>query len=673
MKIIRFLNNHIFALCLWGLTFFANQEIDLIERQSSDIFGLSTEGQPQSQSTSETNTAQKAVETPAQALARLGVPMQAQSTQVAPENSEKSVVVDFSVNNPTKTLAQSSPARVPRLRRKSTQLVNARLNRDREVPRRSSTMEKKRNMSELEQIKLENTRLEREIQLMLAGEFGPESAIEDHELFKFVFPNFARPIDKDGYSIGRAGFCNADWAYADNKRTVSLGELVYGKAPTIQDFSLIARLARKSSAQNGTTWGAQPDGINTTGFGVKKYLVGDTSLGANSVGLEDALFQSSTNSASTSSSITKLNTSISDAINVKIWDHYLNRIADQQLEFKSNTKQINFNASFAKNFFSNLYNIVFTVPVVFRSNKVEMLTDFPASKITELNGADVVAVSNFFAKYPAGLQDFFKSFLKAQNIDQDSRSSQFGVGDISLHINRKMNIRELDLRGVVGLGVTAPTSVKVNNKQLWPAILGNGGFWELSAHIAGYTSLSSFANPHFFAQVCFPIPAKVEMRTAKIVTRQGSPFFTTDNERANNFAFGNEFVFSNQFNWSEKESTIPLLAREPLQTIDVNKGISVTMEVGTLLKDVVSKDFSIDLSYKFVYKAADSAGFRSRDANYDTPSLFANTTQEMHRIAGTLCYRYKKDLQFEATLGQVVLGRNVPRAMDVGFVGHMSF
>ncbi len=513
----------------------------------------------------------------------------------------------------------------------------------------------KRIKSELDALKIDNKRLEDEIMGMIDEDSMPEKEFTEKGLPDIApnFPGYARLMSKNGYFHAQLTFDSASWAYNDKNKVVDLSQAIVGYAPVkIQDVLLISRLARMSSEKSSAgAWISRGTGY--------QYLVGDVALSNVSSDIEWKAFNAT-------------NTSLTDSLeaskSLKLYNHYLNRIADKQLEFKAETRGLNLLLNFSHALSRN-YAVGLQVPIVFRSNKIELISEFTTSELEEIASSDVSKENQsglFFTRYPSGLKDFFRDVLEKKGLTPRQRHNQLGIGDISLFVNKKINCPEIVTAGVVGLGITFPSGVKTDNSYLWPSQLGNGGFWELRAHSSLFWRNSGFCNPHLFSEIRFKLGSSVERRISRIVDRKKARTRDTDGLKAGDLPLGSGFVFNVEAeDWKETESKVPALADAPMRTVDLNPGLNLKFRAGNLFNGIALAKGYLDVYYQAEFDFEDSIGFRQINPDFDTESLTANTERHSHTIGATYAYKFDDNWSFELGISHVFTGKNTQRSLQI--------
>lgn len=518
----------------------------------------------------------------------------------------------------------------------------------------SKNKQTKRIKSELDAIKIENKKLEDEIMKMIDEGSAPETDFTEKGLPEITptFPGYARLISKSGYFHAQLNFDYASWIYDDKNKVVDLSKAVVGYDPvTIQNFLLISRLARMSSEKNSSgAWVAK--GTDN------KYLVGDVALSNVSSDLEFKTFNSNAN----------LQQNLDTIQNLKIQNHYLNRIADKQIEFKADTRTLNLLLNFSQTLSRN-YAINLEVPIVFKSNKIEMISEFTTAELDEIASSDVSKENQnglFFTRYPSGLKDFYRDILEKKGLTPRMRHNQLGIGDISLFVNKKIHAPEIVTTGIVGLGLTFPSGTKTDNTYLWPSTLGNGGFWEVRGHGGLFWRNSGFFNPHAFAEFRLRLGSSVERRIARFIDRKKTRTRDSDGLKAGDLPLGSGFVFNVEAaDWKESESKVPALASGPLRTIDLNRGLALKLKVGNLFKGIGFANAYLDVYYQAELEQEDSIGFRQINPDYDIERLIKNTERHSHTFGAVYCYKFDESWSFELGVNHVFTGRNAQRTLQV--------
>ncbi len=547
-----------------------------------------------------------------------------------------------------------------------------------------SDKEVKRKKTELDQIKYENKKLEAEI-LNIMGEGGAEDKVSCHGLPDITptFPAYARLFPEfGGYSHLGLDFQTAGWMYDDRGKVVELVKMIVGYHPvTVQDVLLISRLARNSSYLDGNKWRRYFDGRGANSNDVdqnegnidatRNYLLLSTSF-------DDILFDLEMTS-SEGVLIDKIKEKIKSSENMLINNHYLNRIADKKLEFKADLKRLNLHLNVFHTVNEN-FAVGIQVPVIFGSNKFEMISEFTQAELEELRDESVVQASlngTFFSKYPAGLRDFYDALLREKGFDDRSfrkRHNIISVGDISGFVNRKIASPELCTSGVVGLGITAPSGSRTDTGRIWPVIPGNGGFWEVRGHMSLFWRETGFFNPHLFAEFIFRIGGVVQRRISRIVDRSQTKTRDKEGMKARDLPLGDGFIYNPEArSFKEVESKIPALAQGPVRKVNVNRGAQGRIRVGNLFKGFGSDFAYLDVFYEVLVEQEDSVSFRQEDPGLDVETAMRNTGKLVHTIGASWVYRMYDHWNLELNVNHVFFGKNTPRIFQVGLAVQYVF
>jgi hypothetical protein len=528
----------------------------------------------------------------------------------------------------------------------------------------SNNREVKRKKTELDKMKEENKKLEREILCLMGEETSPIKEWTTHALPDITpaFPGYARLIGKDGLLHTELEFQNSSWCFDDRGKVVDLSKLIVGYKPVkIQDLVLISRLARLSSTKNGPNWARNPSGSNI-------FLVGDTSISNVASDLELQAFNSSA-----TNTLTQV---LSNIQNLQIQDHYLNRLADKQLEFAANSQTLALTVNLSK-VLDKIFSVGIEVPILFQSNKISMLSTLTNLELDELSSAQVKAqnqTGDFFVRYPNGLFDFYRDLLAKKGFIDKERHNLLGIGDVSLFVNRKINAPEFVTAGMVGLGITAPSGVKTDMRYLYPSVLGNGGFWEVRAHTSLFWRSSGFFNPHLFAEFRFRVGSSVDRRISRVIDRKQTRVRDEDGLKAGDLPMGSGFVYNPEaIDFKQDESLVPAFAQEPLRSVDINRGVQAKVRVGNLFNGVLFDQAYLDAFYEAEFEQEDNVGFRQINPEYDVDRVMLNTRRQAHSVGAVYCYRLNDDWLLEGKFSHIGIGKNSKRAFKFGFSAQYNF
>lgn len=534
----------------------------------------------------------------------------------------------------------------------------------------ATTREAKRKKSELDSIKQENRRLEHEIMRIMDEDDQPSMDFAENELPDITppFPGYARLFGPEGYFHAQLDFQTASWAYDNRNKVVDASKLVVGYDPVqVQDLLLISRLARLSSTKDGDVWKRNDDTSLASPSPERVFLVGDASVSNAGTDLEFQTFQEN---------ITDLQTVIDSIVGINIHNHYLNRIADKQIEFKADMKRLELALNFARTF-KEVFSLGLEIPVVLRSNKMKMISEFTQSELDEIASTDVAAeaqTGNFFVRYPSGMKDFFRDILEKKSMTPRERHTQVGVGDVSFFVNRKIEAPEHVTAGLVGLGITFPSGVKTDRRYIWPSDLGNRGFWEARGHGNLFWRKSGFFNPHVFGEIRLRMGSSVERRISRVADRKKTRVRDEDGQKAGDLPLGSGFVYNPEANdWKEAESKVPQIASAPLRMIDVNRGAQFKLRVGNLFKSVGFEQAYLDVHYQVEFEQEDNVGFRQIHPEYDVDRLMNNTRRHSHTLGAIYCYKWNDDWMLEFNASHVLSGRNNLRVFQLGAAAQYRF
>lgn len=349
-----------------------------------------------------------------------------------------------------------------------------------------------------------------------------------------------------------------------------------------------------------------------------------------------------------------------------LWtNHYLAQLAHKELAFDARTRAAFLDIYYSRVFFRDISALSVHLPLVLRSNKCEMMHQFTPEEnemLYDLAGAPIGDddPNNFFAKYPAGMSDFFNELLKHKNFSTRSDNMRIGIGDIALRLNILCESDHWDF-GILGVGVIMPTAKTPDKQFMWPAWQGNGGYWELGVHGGLSWREWRMFNPYFFADARLRFLASIESRVSEIIT--GSAIETDDDyllpldlplvERQYHF------VTSTVTN----ESIIPALAHD-IRQLDLRKGHQLTMRIGNVMDDVFFDQAFFDVYYEFMFKLEDSLGFRYDLPRHDAAAVLHHTDQLSHLFGFTYVFQHSRGIRLEAGASHRFAGSNILRTSE---------
>ncbi|MFC1854459.1 hypothetical protein ACFLY6_01160 [Candidatus Dependentiae bacterium] len=211
--------------------------------------------------------------------------------------------------------------------------------------------------------------------------------------------------------------------------------------------------------------------------------------------------------------------------------------------------------------------------------------------------------------------------------------------------------------GVVGIGVSMPTSSAPDRRYVWPAELGDEGFWSARAHFGCYWRYWRLFNPHIFVSGQFRFATPVDRRVSEIIYGRDDMSVPRDLPFVDS-----EATFTEQC--TENESNIPAFA-QGVHRIEYRKGQQINIRAGNIMDKIFLHDAYLDIFYEFMGKFEDKLGFTYEEAVLDGAKLMRWTDQVAHRVGITYAYQHSDLMRLEVGASHVFAGQNVLRTFDV--------
>ncbi len=508
-----------------------------------------------------------------------------------------------------------------------------------------------------------------------------------------AWPGFLRfPNRTDGGVIHAYAGCDwANWAFNSKADLADPSVLVVGDAPvTVADTSLIVKLHGESlddyldfsdktslDAKDTISWlsstidrastvDAQVQDARTT---LASYFpVGATTLPSSGV----PTYTESNQAFHNLQSLTGLTT----ALDFRAYKRYLAFLAKKNFQFKSKMRQPIFTLTYQAALFENQVSIGIEVPVMVRFQEMEMNADLPIVE-KQILAQNIVSPAinekiqdQFFASYPGGLRDFYEKMLLSKGMISDHKSVRFGIGDMTFFMNRRVESPYWN-QGVVGLGLTLPTATPPDRRFIWPAELGNGGFWEARLHSAMYWQYSRILNLHSFGGLRFRFSNSIPCRVAKFVSFDKSSGLAST--AAKELPLGESTIFVNKSFTREPESKISAFAADPIQFVEYRKGAEILLRVGNVFDQVIFNCGYLDLFYEFAFKFADSLAYRYNDGMYDISKVVDDSESWRHLVGFTYVYRWSDYIHLEAKAGYTFAGKRCLRDCHLSLGSQFRF
>lgn len=471
-----------------------------------------------------------------------------------------------------------------------------------------------------------------------------------------LWPGFLRFPDHGEIAHAQVGFNWSKWAYDQNNNAVDASRILFGDDPVrLEDVSIISRMHRKSL----DAWLAAKKPADITTVQNLSFILRTTEDSTTS-DPETIEFNNGNPSGS----------GITLSEKFRAYNRSLAYLAQRVFDFKSRIFEPFLTLNYSKSFFDNKSSLGIQIPILVKIIDIDMISELSTTDNEVLSRDAQFAETTtdnhlqdfFFSKYPGGYQDFFKQILKQKDFSTDSRSTKFGIGDITVFVNHKVD-SEYWTQSLFGLGISAPSAPEANRKNLWPANLGRGGFWQVSAHNSICWKSSKIFNPHIFTRFKFNFSSSVEKRISRLID------FDVDDSGANSvkakdLPLGEFLKFSKDLN-KEAESTIPALAEGPTQRVEFRKGAEINFRLGNVFDQAFIKRGYLDIFYDFKYKFSDSLSSRYQYPNFDTASLTKNSESWSHTISAGYGYCWDDKINLELKGSYVFAGHRALKTYNV--------
>lgn len=527
-------------------------------------------------------------------------------------------------------------------------------------------------------------------------EHRPEKTIYSYQTLKAlpVWPGYLRFPDDVDLIHAQCGYRWANWAYNNQSSLSDPSALMFdGKNEVqLQDVSLIARLHKRTL-----------DAVQANPSAAS-YLEKSINLNLSSVTNLNSLFQDLYSISDKASSAPQINptsingiNNLSDQVGQQIQAGYnfnanntfLAYLADHKFIFKSHSRTPFLTLSYAKTFFGQKVALSIEVPILRQVNTIRMIGQLSTVDINVLSlrqlpyiGASDPLGDKFFEQYPGGWSQFYNQLLTEKGFTTDEVTRRFGIGDISFFLNRRLE-SDYFAFGIAGMGLTVPSSTKDSEQHLWPAKLGNDGFWEARAHVAMFWREGLFFNPHLMLEGRFRFSTASDRRVSLLVTHNpnniglnttnaadlplGQGLMFNDTTKIVNTITYNPPSFLN-----ETESKHAAMAAN-IQQIEYRKGAELRMRTGAVFDQVFLDRGYIDAFYQFTYKCGDSLTHNSLQNSYDYHNVVHNTQGWEHLLGLAYVFRWQENWQFEGMWNYVFAGHNTLRNVQFSLAGQYKF
>ncbi len=459
-----------------------------------------------------------------------------------------------------------------------------------------------------------------------------------------------------------AGVTWANWGFDNRSELVDPSVVTFGRSNvTVADISLISRLHGYSLK----------DFIANNKQDPLKYWIAKTSetLSSNDPELLEKL--------STDSTLTATSASSALANDFKPYRRYNAYLASKPLDFKSQMIKPFTTITYQIGLFGGKVALGIELPVTYRVNKLEMIKKLTGedNQVLSRDAGSISQGSNlqdyFFARYPLGYSDYYEDILSQKGLKSDKKATRFGIGDVCFFVNRKLDSDYFKL-GVAGLGLVFPSATHPDRRDIWPAELGNGGFWEARVHGGFFWQSSEMINLSLAFQAKYRFSSSVERRVPRKISYDAVNTINNSIE-AKTLPLGNNLKFADKSFTDELESKIPSFAYGPMQQVEYRKGTELTVRIGNVFDQAFFSKGYLDLGYEVFYKFSDSIAFRYDEGEYDTKTLMSNTDAWSQKATAGYCYRYSENLLLEAKTSYVLAGGNALREVSLSMSAQYSF
>jgi hypothetical protein len=419
------------------------------------------------------------------------------------------------------------------------------------------------------------------------------------------WPGFARFPEKEDFLFGTLNAEFASWAYNSTGGIIDASSVVVGEDKiVVSDILLLSRLFKNKSVKDNTN-------------------------AINADDLEEF--------------------------------HYLSKhLRDIDPTFDANSKNLELNLNYSRVFFKDICSLTLELPLLLRVNKIKMNRVFTPEESQALvtNAATDSALSwrDFLGKYPAGFSQFFDDLLVKKGMIADPQNVKVGLGDVAVCLNRRIESDHFEF-GLVGCGVTMPTSRTPDKQYLWPSRLGNGGFWELRAHAGLYFRQWRLTNPYVFIDGRYRFLTSLDRRVSETI------YGTTGKNLSLEQPFV-DAVYEFVKDAEELESKIHALAQD-IKRVEIRKGAQLKIRLGNVVDDAFLKNAHLDFYYEFMLKIEDALGFQHDKSAHDFQALMKNTDQNSHTAGCTYVYDYNPDRRLEVGSSFRFYGKNVLRVFEL--------
>lgn len=510
--------------------------------------------------------------------------------------------------------------------------------------------------------------------------YRPAESVVSLESLKInpTWPGYLRfPNTGDSGVIHMEAGCDwANWAFNSRSELADPSKLVMGDAPvTVADASIIAKLhgdslrdylKLDSTVKSSVDDVSKPDNVSWLSSTIDRTTAADSEVVAAKAELAAQLVASSYNSTTAQAALDNLNklTGLTNALTFRAYKRFLAFLANKEFEFKSKMRQPVFIFNYQAALFDNQVSVGIEVPIMVRMHEICMVSDLSiVDKQVLATDIDSLAIKgklqdHMFAEYPGGFLDFYNHMLMEKEMITDPKNVRFGIGDVTFIMNRRMESPYWN-QGLIGMGLTLPTATPPDRRHVWPAELGNGGFWEARLHSALYWQYSRILNLHALGCFRFRFSNSVDRRVARFISFDSKTGIAS--KQAKTLPLGGLLIFQNNSFVDIPESNVAALASGPLQFVEYRKGFEISTRVGNIFDQVVFNCAYLDLFYDFSFKFADALAYRYNDGQYDVDKVIDNSESWRHMLGLTYVYRWNDKTNLEARANYVFAGKKVLR------------
>lgn len=496
------------------------------------------------------------------------------------------------------------------------------------------------------------------------------------------WPGYLRIPNPERQSIAYSEikFSWASRCFNERSELKDISALQFGTdRPQLQDISLIARL-HNNSLRDWLSSGKPPKTITPVSPNLWSWITRNTSTTSSS-NPEIAEF--------TGSPLASVGSLLAQKF--LAYDRYLTFLAEKELMFKSKLREPAFTFNYQTSFFENMLTVGIEVPIVYKSQEVNMIAENTVTEKTILNGAGTntttgniatnaapfpkaeQALQDFFFSQYSSFKDFYSNLLLEKNLSSDPKTTRFGIGDISFIVNRRICSDYWTL-GLAGFALTLNTAGKSSKRSVWPVELGNGGFFEGRIHGAFYFKQSSLVNPHVFGELRFCFPSKIEKRASVLISYD--KLAQTSTIEAQDIPLGQNLIFDKNSFKNEPESTVPAFAAvmpNYENEIEYRQGATLDLRFGNVFEELLIKNGSLDIFCQAQYKFKDSFPVKDGSSLFDLESIVKNTQRWSVSFGSAYTYQWYDNVALELKAQTILFGKNVLRKHSIGLAMQLQF